>query len=103
LPKSAASEKTNRVNWRPVGRPASFLGERNDVSENALFDLKKSEVCHEANASADENRRLAEVQIEKAAELPTGSTKESHLKKARDYESSAHSDDWRNAHLQAPD
>ena len=49
--------------------------------------------------SADENRRLAEVQIEKAAKLPTGSTKESHLKKARDYESSAHSDDWRNAHL----
>jgi hypothetical protein len=53
--------------------------------------------------SADENRRLAEVQTEKAAKLPTGSTKESHLKKARDYESSAHSDDWRNAHLQAPD
>ena len=53
--------------------------------------------------SADENRRLAEVQIEKAAKLPTGSTRESHLKKARDYESSAHSDDWRNAHLQAPD
>jgi len=53
--------------------------------------------------SADENRRLAEVQIEKAAKPQTGSTKESHLKKARDYESSAHSDDWRNAHLQAPD
>ncbi|HMI11800.1 MAG TPA: hypothetical protein VK567_09435, partial [Bradyrhizobium sp.] len=32
--------------------------------------------------SADENRRLAEVQIEKAAKLPTGSTKESHLKKS---------------------
>jgi len=51
--------------------------------------------------SADENRQLAEVQIEKAERLSTGSTKESHLKKVRDYESSAHSDDWRNAHLQA--
>ena len=53
--------------------------------------------------SADENRQLAEVQIEKAAKPQTGSTKESHLKKARDHESSAHSDDWRNAHLQALD
>ena len=51
--------------------------------------------------SAAENRQLAEVQIEKAERLSTGSTKESHLKKVRDYESSAHSDDWRNAHLQA--
>ena len=31
--------------------------------------------------SADENRQLAEVQIEKAAKPQTGSTKESHLKK----------------------
>lgn len=53
--------------------------------------------------SADENRRLAEVQIDKAAKLPTGAAKESHLKKARDYKQSAHSDDWRHAHLEAPD
>ena len=36
--------------------------------------------------SADENRRLAEVQIDKAAKLPTGAAKESHLKKARDHQ-----------------
>jgi hypothetical protein len=66
---------------------------RNDVLESALFDLQKSEVCHEANASAEENRRLAEVQIDKAAKLPTGAAKDSHLKKARDYQQRAHSDD----------
>jgi hypothetical protein len=53
--------------------------------------------------SADENRRLAEVQNDKAAKLPTGAAKEAHLKKARDHERSAHSDDWRHAHLAAPD
>jgi hypothetical protein len=53
--------------------------------------------------SADENRRLAEVQIDKAAKLPTGPAKEFHLKKARDHQQSARSDDWRHAHLDAPD
>jgi hypothetical protein len=53
--------------------------------------------------SADENRRLAEVQIDKATKLPAGAAKESHLKKARDHESSAHSDEWRRSHLQPPD
>jgi hypothetical protein len=32
------------------GRDLSGPAPRNDVSESALFDLKKSEVCHEANA-----------------------------------------------------
>jgi hypothetical protein len=51
---------------------------------------------------ADENRRLAEVQNEKADKLPEGAAKQSHLKKARDHEASAHSDDWRHSNLQAP-
>jgi hypothetical protein len=51
---------------------------------------------------ADENRRLAGVQNEKASKLPEGPAKQSHLKKARDYESSAHSTDWRDSNLHAP-
>jgi hypothetical protein len=51
---------------------------------------------------ADENRRLAGVQNEKADRLPEGAAKQSHLKKARDHEASAHSDDWRHSNLHAP-
>ena len=51
---------------------------------------------------ADENRRLAEVQNEKADQLPEGAAKQSHLKKARDHEACAHSDDWRHSNLHAP-
>jgi hypothetical protein len=51
---------------------------------------------------ADENRRLAGVQNEKAERLPEGAAKESRLKKARDHEASAHSDDWRHSNLHAP-
>jgi hypothetical protein len=51
---------------------------------------------------ADENRRLAGVQSEKADRLPEGAAKESHLKKARDHEASAHSDDWRHSNLHKP-
>ena len=52
---------------------------------------------------ADENRRLGDAENKKAARLPAGSAKESHLKKARDHESSAHSKDWRDSSLRAPD
>jgi hypothetical protein len=52
---------------------------------------------------ADENRRLGNVESRKAARLPAGAEKESHLKKARDHESSAHSRDWRDSGLRAPD
>jgi hypothetical protein len=51
---------------------------------------------------ADENRRLAEVQTEKADRLPEGAEKQSRLKKARDHEADAHSDDWRQSHLHRP-
>jgi hypothetical protein len=51
---------------------------------------------------ARENRRLAEIQKRKAEKLQTGAAKDSHLKKARDHESSAHSSDWRNSTLEAP-
>jgi hypothetical protein len=51
---------------------------------------------------ADENRRLAGVQNDKADRLPEGAAKQSHLKKARDHEASAHSDDWRQSNLHAP-
>ena len=51
---------------------------------------------------ADENRRLAGIQNEKADQLPDGLTKQSHLKKARDHESSARSSDWRDSNLHAP-
>jgi hypothetical protein len=51
---------------------------------------------------ADENRRLASIQNEKAGKLPEGAAKDSHLKKARDHESSAHANDWRDANLHPP-
>jgi hypothetical protein len=52
---------------------------------------------------ADENRRLGQIENDKAGRLPAGKVKESHLKKARDYESNAHSNDWRDSNLRAPD
>jgi hypothetical protein len=52
---------------------------------------------------ADEYRRLAGVQNEKAGKLPDGPAKDSHLKKARDHESSARSNDWRDSNLHAPE
>jgi hypothetical protein len=51
---------------------------------------------------ADENRRLAGIQNEKAGKLPDGAAKDSHLKKARDHESSAHARDWRDSNLHRP-
>lgn len=52
---------------------------------------------------ADENRRLGDLESEKARNLPAGVIKETHLKKARDHESSAHARDWRDSNLHAPD
>jgi hypothetical protein len=52
---------------------------------------------------AHEDRRLGDLEADKAARLPAGAAKESHLKKARDHESSAHSSDWRDSNLHAPD
>jgi hypothetical protein len=52
---------------------------------------------------ADENRRLGNIETEKAARLPAGAPKESHLRKARDHASSAHSKDWRDSNLYAPE
>jgi hypothetical protein len=51
---------------------------------------------------ADEHRRLAKTEAEKAGKLPAGTAKEEHLQKARDHESSAHSRDWRDSNLHAP-
>jgi hypothetical protein len=52
---------------------------------------------------AHEDRRLGDLEADKAARLPAGAAKESHLKEARDHESSAHSSDWRDSNLHAPD
>jgi hypothetical protein len=52
---------------------------------------------------ADENRRLGQIENAKADRLPAGTARESHLKKAREHESSAHSNDWRDSNLRAPD
>jgi hypothetical protein len=51
---------------------------------------------------ADENRRLGDIESDTAEKLPAGSAKESHLKRARDHEASAHARDWRDSHLHAP-
>lgn len=52
---------------------------------------------------ADENRRLGELEGDKADRLPPGAARKRHLKKARDHEASAHSNDWRDSNLHAPD
>jgi hypothetical protein len=52
---------------------------------------------------AEENRRLGQIENDKADRLPAGTARESHLKKAREHESSAHSNDWRDSNLRAPD
>jgi hypothetical protein len=52
---------------------------------------------------ADENRRLGDIETGKARKLPAGAAQDYHLKKARDYESSARANDWRDSNLRAPD
>jgi hypothetical protein len=51
---------------------------------------------------ADENRRLAEIQNDKADRLPPGKEQSARRKKASELESSAHSNDWRDANLHPP-
>jgi hypothetical protein len=51
---------------------------------------------------AHENRRLADIQTDKAEKLPAGGARDAHLKNARDLESSAHSNDWRDSNLYPP-
>jgi hypothetical protein len=51
---------------------------------------------------ADENRRLAGIQADKADKLPEGAAKQSRLKRAREHESRAHANDWRDSNLHAP-
>jgi hypothetical protein len=51
---------------------------------------------------AHENRRLADIQTDKAEKLPAGGARDAHLKNARDLESSAHSNDWRDSNLHPP-
>ena len=52
---------------------------------------------------ADESRRLGEIENDKADKLPAGAARESRQKKARDHVASAHSKDWRDSNLHAPD
>jgi hypothetical protein len=52
---------------------------------------------------ADEQRRLGDVENRKAEQLPPGARKDAHRKKARDHESSAHSNDWRDSNLHKPE
>jgi hypothetical protein len=52
---------------------------------------------------ADEHRRLAKIEAEKARKLPAGTAKEDHLQKARDHETSAHAREWRDSKLRAPE
>jgi hypothetical protein len=51
---------------------------------------------------AKENRRLGKIETDKAGTLPDGAAKKAHLKKARDHEDEAHSTDWRDSSLRAP-
>jgi len=51
---------------------------------------------------ADERRRLAKLEAEKADKLRTGMEKENRLQNARDHEASAHSRGWRESNLHAP-
>jgi hypothetical protein len=51
---------------------------------------------------AEEDRRLGDIETDRADALPPGEARESHLKKARDHKSSAHAKDWRDSYLHAP-
>ena len=52
---------------------------------------------------ADEHRRLGDIESRKAEQLPPGTRKDAHRQKARDHESSAHSNDWRDSNLHKPE
>jgi hypothetical protein len=52
--------------------------------------------------NASEDRRLGDIEREKADRLPPGKKRDAYLKKARDHESSAHANDWRDSSLHKP-
>lgn len=52
---------------------------------------------------ADESRRLGIMENDRADKLPPGAARKQHLKRARDHEANAHSNDWRDSNLHAPD
>jgi hypothetical protein len=52
---------------------------------------------------ADEHRRLGDIESRKAEQLPSGTRKDAHRRKARDHKSSAHSNDWRDSNLDKPE
>jgi len=52
---------------------------------------------------ADENRRLGDIETGRADKLPPGAKQDEHRRKARDHESSAHAQDWRDSNLRRPD
>ena len=75
---------------------------RNEWNRFALFGLKNRRCVMKPMPDADENRRLAEIQKKKAEKLPAGPEREALLHSARSHESSAHSNDWRDSGLKAP-
>jgi hypothetical protein len=52
---------------------------------------------------ADKNRRLGQIENDKAVEPPAETARKRHLKKARDDEASAYATAWRDSNLHAPD
>jgi hypothetical protein len=52
---------------------------------------------------ADENRRLGDIETGRADKLPPGAKRDQYRRKARDHESSAHAQDWRDSNLHKPD
>ncbi len=80
----------------------SPTGHRNQNLKPALSGLKKSEVVMKPMPDARENRRLVEIQNDRAHRLPPGKEQSTRRQKASELESSAHSKDWRDANLYPP-
>jgi hypothetical protein len=60
-------------------------------------------VCHEANARRRRTPPPRRIENRIAEQLPPGARKDAHRQKARDHESSAHSNDWRDSNLHKPE
>ena len=66
-------------------------------------EVKRREArFHEEMRDAKENRRLSNVEREKANRLPEGKRKQEHRRNAQAHEDSAHSSDWRDSNLHKP-
>src|SRR6188768_575857 len=61
---------------------------RNAFEEYALSGLKNRRCVMKPMPDADENRRLGELENDRADRLPAGAARKHHLKKARDHEAS---------------